>query len=91
MSELYFRVRDALRERDIEGLIAQGVPEEEYESEARQIFENILLLPCDGVNEESLKKILYQVWGQSFDLTAQEIKLREPFIVKAINKILKSK
>lgn len=91
MRELYFRIRNALSDIDVEGLIAQGVPEDEYESEARQIFENILLLPGDGVNEESVKKILHQVWGQSFDLTAHEIKLREPFIVKVVHEILKSK
>lgn len=53
---------------DVEGFLAEGAPEDEYEGEAEQIFLAIRHFPTADLVPEKLTPILERIWRESFDL-----------------------
>ncbi len=51
-------IHDLLKTEDIEGLIAAGAPDDEYDSEAREINETLSKLNKDDYSEESVRAIV---------------------------------
>jgi hypothetical protein len=73
---------------DIEGLIEVGAPIDEYESEAAQIAAAILQLEKDQRSEENILAIISLLWMKSFDISAEDITLREPGFKRVARAIL---
>ena len=53
-------IQRVLREEDIEGFIASGAPEDEYNSEAHRIADKINQM--NHVNEQMIVAIISKVW-----------------------------
>ena len=68
-------IRRVLAEVDVEGLIDEGAPRDEYDAEARQLAFRI---QQEGIpSEEGLFEWLRQIWASSFELTGEDIAKRE--------------
>lgn len=65
-------------------LIEAGAPTDEYDDEAAQIAVAVSLLS----HEETIVAIINLVWMKSFELTADELKLRLPAIMRVAGKII---
>lgn len=79
------------QETDIEGLIAQGAPYDEYSSEAEFVASSLGALPQDSFSEEAIVAIISSIWAQTFNLAENELSLRLPDIRKAAGLILNIK
>lgn len=77
----------ALREEDIEGLIALGTPTDEYSSEAKEIADALQLLHNECPNEEVLVSIISHVWSESFHRSEQELEERKPAFQRVAKKL----
>lgn len=82
------RIAAALRSEDIEGLFALGVPQDEYDAEARAIFYAIQALPDGHRNEAEIVAILALTWADAFDLTAADIQQRLSALQRVARKIV---
>ena len=71
-------VATALREEDIEGLIASGAPADEYATEAKQIASALTALKSNQLNAATVSSVIALVWAKSFNRSAEEIKQRIP-------------
>lgn len=79
----YFTVIDkALRESDIEGLIAGGAPADEYEGEAEMIAAAIGALPPADFTHENVVEIITYIWADSFDLDEEAMARRQDALEK---------
>jgi hypothetical protein len=67
-----------LRAEDIEGLIASGAPEDEYDSEAKQIASAVASLNANEFTQANITAIIALAWAKSFNQSEQEIKQRMP-------------
>lgn len=54
------------KDADIEGLIANGAPDDEYDSEALEIHDAIRGIPENDLTKERLAKIIQDIWETSF-------------------------
>lgn len=77
-----------LVQEDLEGLIEAGAPADEYDNEAAQIAAAVSSLSREEVKEETILAIISLVWIKSFELTAEELKLRLPAIMRVVRKIV---
>ena len=87
MSVLYETIARILREEDIEGLISIGASDDEYVSEAQEIYLALL----NGVPPHTQVRILaicVNVWERFFNLGEDEMALRVPYLSKASQRIL---
>lgn len=78
-------MNELLVESDIEGLIENGAPKDEYFTEAEQIVSAINQLEKKQINEENILAIISLVWMRNFELSVEELKLR----ANSINEIIK--
>ncbi|PIR34621.1 MAG: hypothetical protein COV36_00435 [Alphaproteobacteria bacterium CG11_big_fil_rev_8_21_14_0_20_44_7] len=83
----YEKIESLLTKEDIEGLIGLGAPQDEYENEAKKIYEAILELP-DSDNNIKVSRIIMDIWKQSFNLSKEELKQRLPFIERLTKSLL---
>ena len=71
-------IRELVRDADIEGLIADGAPTDEYDPEADEFFEQIATLaPADLVAGKTLPG-LEAIWRRGFDLNEDTLAQRLP-------------
>lgn len=75
------QVSSLLQKDDIEGLLHEGAPSDEYDSEAEIISSTISLLGSTSLNEQDIMGILRNVWEQSFGLTADDLDKRQKFFI----------
>jgi hypothetical protein len=71
-------IQDLVRAADIEGLIAQGAPTDEYEPEEEQILSAIQHLPTSNLTTPNLLPLLEAIWRKSFTLDDAELATRQP-------------
>ena len=65
MTHLQKEIQKILNREDVEGLLALGAPENEYDPEAKLIT-NAIEAGEVQLREEDLNMFLQQVWGQKF-------------------------
>ena len=75
-------IEELVAAADIEGFIADGSPQDEYETEAQQIFDIIHTWPTADLTTERLLAILEEIWAGAFALgdlalDNRRVKLRE--------------
>ena|ERR1700722_4343474 len=71
-------IQDLVRAADIEGLIANGAPADEYEPEEEQILPAIQHLSTNELTAPNLLPILEAIWRKSFTLDEAELSSRRP-------------
>ncbi|CAN5766091.1 hypothetical protein BH10ACI4_BH10ACI4_14600 [soil metagenome] len=69
-------VQDILRTADVEGLIAEGAPADEYEPEEALLLAAIQHLPSTEIHPATLMPILENIWHKSFAPTSSEMEER---------------
>jgi hypothetical protein len=71
-------IQQLVREADIEGHIADGAPEDEYEPEEDELLAAIAHLPTAELVSENLLPIITDIWTNSFSLDDDALADREP-------------
>jgi len=74
----YTAIDELFRLHDIDGLIASGAPDDEYEPEVDRIFLALEALPREQATVATLTDIFERVWKQMFGATEQSIARRRP-------------
>ncbi len=87
MTDLYNIIANILHEEDIEGLIALGAPDDEYDDEAAQIAEAISKLDVAVRTQNNIAAIIALAWARSFDHSPEAIKLRSAAFTHAAERI----
>ena len=72
------QIEAALYAEDIEGLIAQGAPADEYDAEAEAISLKLADLHADEYTLPNLTITITIVWATAFHLDGDSINLRMP-------------
>lgn len=75
-----------LREEDIEGLIEQEAPIDEYSFEAREIA-NKLSSYKGYLDINTITRIISEIWQSNFELSESEMQLRMPSLERAAERI----
>lgn len=86
MNETY--INTVLRDSDIEGLIENGVPDDEYASEASDIAQTLSPVSKDELSLDVLTGIIALIWQTNFDLSKHDIDRRYNTFRIATEKIL---
>jgi len=82
MAISYIDVETNFRVEDIEGLIEMGAPGDEYNSEAKEIFEALKRFGKDQFTEDNIVVVISRVWKKMFDLDEDDISKRMPAFKK---------
>ena len=69
-------IKELVRDADVEGFIADGSPEDEYDTEAEQFHAAIANFPTSEITVPNLQPILNTVWKKSFNLDATDLTQR---------------
>lgn len=73
---------DSLKElfaaADVEGLIADDCPPDEYDPEAKHFYEATLGWPTDSFTTNIIGPLLEQLWRKQFMLTDAQLSQRHP-------------
>jgi hypothetical protein len=75
----YELIRDLLRTEDIEDLIALGSPDDEYDTEARMIAEDVRTAEWkqdDPLTHDQVRDIVVRVWMKMFGISDEDAKKR---------------
>jgi hypothetical protein len=82
---------DSLKElfasADVEGLIADECPIDEYDPEARHFYEATKGLPTDAFATERTLPILEKLWVEQFMLDQVQLAQRRPALAELANQI----
>ena len=76
MVDFLSKVKAALREEDVEGLIKLGAPADEYDSESKEIASAVGALNKNQFTEDNIVAVLALVWTKSFHCLAEDIEKR---------------
>ena len=71
-------IQELVAHADVDGFIAGGAHADEYESEAKQLFEQIRHFPTDDLITAKLQPILEAIWTESFKLSASDLASKRP-------------
>lgn len=71
-------IQQLVREADIEGHLAEGAPEDEYEPEEDELLAAIAHLPTYELTSANLLPIVTDIWTNSFALDEIALAEREP-------------
>ncbi len=83
------RIRGALRQADIEGLIKTGAPDDEYDPEAEMIREECQRSPAKCSDRAAQAATIRRVWQEMFELDEHELDKRESAFASAARKIFR--
>ncbi len=80
-------IQELVATADVEGFIADGAPEDEYETEAELLFNRIKSFTTAELVPEMLTPILDEIWLQNFSLSAEQLLLRQPALLALAQQI----
>jgi hypothetical protein len=72
---------------DIEGLIADECPLDEYDPEAKQFYEATIGFPNDKFVAKQTLPILEQLWVKQFTLNEEQLAQRRPSLTRLADQI----
>ena len=77
-------LKDLFSEHDIEGLINEGAPFDEYDEEATKLIRRLKDLEFDKtkIDHMAIVDALMGIWSESFDLRGAELEKREQNLTK---------
>lgn len=89
MNILLTHVQTTLRLEDIEGYIKiHGAPDDEYDSEAKELASALATLSEDKLTEETIVAVISLIWEKSFNLDVSDIKKRLAAFHRVARKLL---
>ena len=71
-------IRELVRDADVEGLIADGAPPDEYDPEADEFFKQIGTLSTSDLVADRTLPGLEALWLRGFDLNEDTLAQRRP-------------
>jgi hypothetical protein len=74
-------IQQLVREADIEGHLADGAPQDEYEPEEEEIFAALASWETDELLTPRIEPVIAAVWQRSFSLSSDALAGRTPKIV----------
>ncbi len=74
-------MQELVRAADIEGFLEQGLPADEYDPEASELFEALHALPSDRIVATDLLPQLERIWHKSFSLSEEALATRRPHLL----------
>ncbi len=86
-NDLHSLTASVLRQEDIEGLIALGAPEDEYDSEAAEIAEAVNKLDVTARTQSNIAAIIALVWAQMFNHSPNEMEMRTPALQRVAERL----
>ena len=72
---------------DVEGLIADGAPLDEYDPEAKNFFAAIAEYPVERIIAANLMPTLEAIWAHAFALDAEQLAKRRPALASLADQI----
>ena len=81
-------INAAFIEEDLEGLIEDGAPLDEYSSEAQSVAEALAKIPMEKITVSVVAATIALVWAKSFDRSAAEMAQRLPACQRLAEKLL---
>ena len=83
------RMTELFAEFDVEELIAEGAPRDEYDDEANAVAQKIMDLNFvkTKVDQAAILNGLIDVWGKSFNLNENELEKRRENLSKLATKV----
>ena len=85
----YDSLDELFRMQDIEGLIASGAPDDEYEPEVERIFAALEALPRAEATVSRLVDIFCDVYRQMFGWSEEQMRRRCPDFEEIAEKVIK--
>ncbi len=82
------RIRDVLKQGDIEGLIEIGAPQDEYDSEAQMIWQEMMSFESAALDDKTVVAIVRRVWEDMFELDDQNLGKRTDAFASVAREIL---
>lgn len=80
-------LQELVRTADIEGHLADGAPQDEYEPEEDLLFQAIHGLSTQDLVLANLLPHLERIWQQSFQLSASDLDRRRPALLSLAKEI----
>ncbi len=80
-------IQELVRTADIEGHLADGAVQDEYEPEEQQLLAAIHHLPTDALVTANILPPLEQIWQQAFSLTPEALDERRPKLLALAKEI----
>jgi hypothetical protein len=84
----YDALDEIFRIQDIEGLIALGVPDNEYEPEVEKIFVALEALPREEATVPKLVEVFEGVYKQMFGWSDEDMRRRRPHFEEIAIKVM---
>jgi hypothetical protein len=84
----YDALDELFRIQDIEGLIALGVPDNEYEPEVEKIFAALEALPREEATVPKLVEVFEGVYKQMFGWSDEDMRRRRPHFEEIAMKVM---
>jgi hypothetical protein len=84
------KINAAFIEEDLEGLIEEGAPLDEYSSEAQSVAEALAKIPDEKLTASVVAATIAFVWAKNFDISAAEMEQRLPACQRLAEKLLTS-
>jgi hypothetical protein len=80
-------IQQLVREADIEGHLAEGAPDDEYEPEEEDLYAVISTWPIARFVSSNLQPIIEEIWRKSFNLNDVDIATRTTAIAALATQI----
>ncbi|SFS14585.1 hypothetical protein SAMN05421771_2562 [Granulicella pectinivorans] len=71
-------VEELFTTHDLEGLIAEGAPADEYEPEMEQLIEALAQIPTGEASQSKIVAILTDIWRKDFSATEDHLEALRP-------------
>ena len=84
----YDALDELFRIQDIEGLIALGTPDDEYEPEVEKIFAALEALPREDATVPKLVEVFEGAYKQMFGWSDEEMRRRRPHFEEIAIKVM---
>jgi hypothetical protein len=81
------KINSFLQTEDIEGFIELGAPNDEYESEAKDIAQNLTKLNLKELSFETILEVLSTIWTKNFNLNEEDLEKRQEALDKIARQI----
>jgi hypothetical protein len=88
MNLTFEKINASFIEEDLEGLIEDGAPLDEYSSEAQSVAEALAKIPLEKITVPVVAATIALVWAKNFDRSAAEMAQRLPACQRVAEKLL---
>ena len=81
-------LEELIRTADIEGYLAEGAPQDEYDLEIAALLTRLHEIPPGDATREHLVSLLETVWQSAFSLSPADLLERRPAFMAIADKLL---